>query len=549
MSVYRIGIDFGTSQTKVCSTIVGISSEENRQFIFHKFSKTSNYFLPSTIHIKQDKTIDYGLNESHCIRYFKMKSLFEESSTYRLDLNGEIISSNQPITNKLISKFPELCCILFLSYCILDVKNSFQRQGIELNKKALKTDKNSYHETTHKKGFLARLFNNNKEDTFSSTEKVSDNIDFIFNDFVITIGIPTQYDRNNFEHKRRSKQYEMLYLANQLSKSFNNLNNYVKTPIQILLNLITDNYSQIKNIVHVPETFYIQAGLYVIAETTAGIVPVRNEMQRQLNSIQNSRHKENGIDSFKNQNMGNYITMDIGAGTTDISFFFFYIKDARIRMKYYASKSIELASNVLIMNYLKTNNLDDIHLFNLENINQSDWRQSQIGFRETLFNEIRDPKNNLYSRVIQIFDNKPRKYWHIDEPTAKGCKVYGGGSRFSEFNSGQLMLNHGGSFSYNHNVQTFTEISKFINSNEINLKLSDTSGREIYKNSVEYQQIAQSLDILNIALGLSQVDFANRPDGDNGWIDLQQILPNDPETFVELGMANYDVFKRGWVDL
>ena len=545
MAIYRIGIDFGTSQTKICSTIAGISTEANRQFIFHKFSKTANYFLPSTIHINDDNTIDYGLNDSHCIRYFKMKSLFEESSTYRLESNGEVISTNQKITNKLIGNFPEICCILFLSYCILDVKKSFQGEGIDKNRNKLKKDNLSYEKPIQKKGLIARLFKNKIEDTFSSKENDTDNIDPISNDFVITIGIPTQYDRNLFEHKRRSKQYEMLYLANELSKFYRNYNEYINAPIQNLLNIINEAYSLIKSKLTVPESFYLESGLYVIAETTAGIVPVRNEMQRQLNSTQTVYE----IDKFKKQNMGNYITMDIGAGTTDISFFYFYIKDHIIRMKYYASKSIELASNLLIMNYLKTKNLDDIHHFNLENIRKSDWRSAQLGFREKLFNEIRNPINNLYSRVIQIFGHNARKNWHIDEEKAKGCKVYGGGSRFSEFNSGQLMLNHGGILMYNHNIQTYTEISKFINSNEINLKLSDSSGREISKNSNEYQKIAQSLDILNIALGLSQVDFANRPDGDNGWIDLQQIVYNEPNPVIELGMANYDVFKRGWVDL
>ena len=546
MSIYRIGIDFGTSQTKICSTMVGISSEENRQFIFHKFSKNSNYFLPSTIHIKKDNTIDYGLNTLNCIRYFKMKSLFDESSTYHLESNGEVITSNQQITNKQISNYPEICSILFLSYCILDVKKSFPISERSLIKKNQKTENKSVEEPVKKKGLFARLFNKKNEVTDAIIEKEEENTDILSNDFVITIGIPTQYDRNTHEHKRRSKQYEMLYLANELSKSYKNTNDYLKSSIQTLLNIINENYVKINK--KVEKNFYLNAGLYVIAETTAGIVPVRNEMERQLNSIPNNQNRQSAINSFKAQNMGNYITMDIGAGTTDISFFSFYINNRQIRMKYFASKSIELASNILIMNYLKTNNLGDIHRFNIENIENTDWRISQKGFRENLFKEIRNPENNLYSRVTKIFDNVPRQYWHFEYSIAKGCKSYGGGSRFSEFNTGQLMLHNGGVQGYNQNVQTFTEISKFINPNEINLKLSDSNGREIIKGSIEYSQIAQSLDILNIALGLSQVDFANRPDGENGWIDLQ-VLANDPKPFIESGMANYDVFKRGWVDL
>jgi hypothetical protein len=233
--------------------------------------------------------------------------------------------------------------------------------------------------------------------------------------------------------------------------------------------------------------------------------------------------------------------MDIGAGTTDISFFELWEHNGIIKMKYFASKSIDLASNSLILNYLNSNNLDLISTFEFENINNQKWDSAQKNIKEKLFNLIRIKESDLYYKVQYFFNNAPRQYWHYEFNKAKGCKVYGGGSRFKEFSEGELMLHNGGSNSKA--LATITLLSKFINANEIrnNVKLSNINGTEL--NQSDRNLIINNFDLLNIAYGLSQLDFKNRPDGENGWLSLKKI----EKDYIETGMAIYDIYDRDWV--
>ena len=74
MANYNIGLDFGTSQTKVC--LLNIDSNI-RKFI--KFNN-GNYFLPSLIVKTENGKLTYG-NENEIgtkYRYFKMAAAEDE---------------------------------------------------------------------------------------------------------------------------------------------------------------------------------------------------------------------------------------------------------------------------------------------------------------------------------------------------------------------------------------------------------------------------------------------------------------------------------------
>ena len=539
MSIYRVGIDFGTSQTKICS----VNTISPNQFIFHKFTESKNYFLPSSIKLNENSTCSFGLNEPNLIRYFKMKALFDENKNYEIIESKNKAIEIESLTQPELEKYPEICCILYLAYCILDVKESFNvKKRIPIIKEKV-TEELTIQKP--KIGFLSRFFGKlKKENKESPTE-----YEILYtnpHEYVFTIGIPTQYDHTSEEHKRRSKQYEMLYLSVKLAENVNNKKGIVVSKLIELLAIIQSDYHKLLHKKYLNEQFYINNCLYVIAETTAGIIPVKDEMQKELNTTPDNYQ---ALHKFSETNMGNYITMDVGAGTTDISFFKFYLIKGQIKMKYYASKSIALASNVLILKYLDTDNLEKIFDFDIKNIDALKWRRVQRNIREQLFNIIRCQESQLYFRVSIIFNNSPRKYWDCEFPIAKGCKVYGGGSRFSEFNSGQLMLDNGGHHDFNQALQTFTELKVFIKPNEskdkLRGKLYDCKGKPL-NDTDEMDTILRSLDILNIALGLAYVDFNNRPDGENGWIEMER-LPNDPQLLGDIGMANYDIFNRDWI--
>ena len=61
MAGVKIGLDFGTHQTKIC--IVDNSDRRNRRYFFHKFTDLNgeiSYTLPSLVQINNDDTLSYG---------------------------------------------------------------------------------------------------------------------------------------------------------------------------------------------------------------------------------------------------------------------------------------------------------------------------------------------------------------------------------------------------------------------------------------------------------------------------------------------------------
>jgi hypothetical protein len=538
MSIYNIGLDFGTSQSKICSK----NMESGNDFIFHKFSLNDKYMLPSTIKVLDNGTIAYGLNEPNLIRYFKMKALFDKDPNYTIQRDN-----NHDVSGESLAQYPELCCILYLAYCLIDVKYSFSTKTKVKKQKSAEADKIGIG-VPQKTGLLSKLFKKKEVEK----EEVAEYDELIENkhSFIITVGIPTQYDNTNEEKEKRSKQYEMVYLAMKLAAGYSSPNAYTAAPLNDLLEKISKEYEQLPK-ENLTDTYYNKEhGILVIAETTAGIISFRNEIQKLLS--------ENNHENILKEYTGNYITMDIGAGTTDISFFKLYYEADKnaIKLNYYASKSINIASNYLIKRYLKTENENKISQFDTTNINPKKWRTAQNSISDDLFKVIRD---TIFPRLRQIYHGRPQDFrqgWHFIKDSdnnnirSKGCRVYGGGSRFSEFSDRTQILYNGGRRNIlnaqNHDYSIDTYLIKLIYSNEMVLDLRKSNGDQITKNDDEYLLIKNSLDILNIALGLAQVDIKNRPDGENGWIELYQF-ENENEQAVDNGLANYDVYNRDWI--
>ena len=61
MPSYKIGLDFGTHQTKVC--LEDSSDRRNKRYFFHRFTDgegCEHYTIPSTVMVKKDRTLAYG---------------------------------------------------------------------------------------------------------------------------------------------------------------------------------------------------------------------------------------------------------------------------------------------------------------------------------------------------------------------------------------------------------------------------------------------------------------------------------------------------------
>src|SRR4051794_21989793 len=122
---YHVGIDFGTSQTKICVSNIGQLSDGSRRYFFHKFSQTNSHFLPSTLKLTEEGSCQFGIKESNPLRYFKMKALFNDEQRFN-------IGANENINQNVLAKYPEICCILYLAFCIIDLKQSLSPQNEDL---------------------------------------------------------------------------------------------------------------------------------------------------------------------------------------------------------------------------------------------------------------------------------------------------------------------------------------------------------------------------------------------------------------------------------
>ena len=126
MANYHIGLDFGTSQTKVC-----LLNKDSDVREFLKFDNNS-YFLPSLIVKKQDNTFSYGNENVNGIkyRYFKMAAAEDDHliQVTNENLQGRL-ESEKTIDDfrKYSADFqikPEILVVLYLTYIYLFVKQN-----------------------------------------------------------------------------------------------------------------------------------------------------------------------------------------------------------------------------------------------------------------------------------------------------------------------------------------------------------------------------------------------------------------------------------------
>ena len=303
MANLLIGLDFGTSQTKIC-----IVNTDNNIREFLKF-ENDKYFLPSLVVLKNDHTFSYGDENEVGIkyRYFKMAAAEDEQliQITNEDLYGNLPSNNIDEFRKYSSVSdikPEVLVVLYLTYIFLYIKKK---------KKTI-----SQSSITGRLGKLLRNVQTNE------------------NEYSINLGIPTEW--NNPSHIKRKIKFESLLLTIYiLSNKFEDLDQFNKTKSNVLLEHITkinnDNVKQILNNTNsdLLNEWLIKYKLSVFPESAAGI-----------NYLLKTKRLQNGA----------YATIDIGAGTTDIAIF--KVENNELSF-YYCSESTSIASNDFYKEYAK----------------------------------------------------------------------------------------------------------------------------------------------------------------------------------------------------
>ena len=452
MANLLIGLDFGTSQTKIC-----IVNTDNNIREFLKFENDS-FFLPSLVVLKSDHTFSYGDENEVGIkyRYFKMAAA-EDVDLIQItneDLYGNLPSNNIDEFRKYSSVSdikPEVLVVLYLTYIFLYVKKK---------KKAVSQSSIT--------GLLGRLSRNAQSNE---------------NEYSINLGIPTEW--NNPSHIKRKIKFESLLLTVfELSNKFEDLDQFIKTKSNVLFEHITkinnDNVKQILNNTNsdLLNEWLIKYKLSVFPESAAGI-----------NYLLKTKRLQNGA----------YATIDIGAGTTDIAIF--KVENNKLSF-YYCSESTSIASNDFYKEYAKKiNNRETISFDEIKKVESDIRKNSDIDTNLSLLARrfVRDGiefaiRKTFYRKYFIILYQQDRftALNVLNKINDKPIIVFGGGANIKGLSSSNYCF-YKGSNPLGQNNRCFE--AKPITDYVPQVQIIDNN-----------DSIQKDINLLILALGLTYVD-------------------------------------------
>jgi hypothetical protein len=495
MANYHIGLDFGTSQTKVC--LLNKDSDV-REFI--KF-ENDNYFLPSLNVKKADNTFSYGNENENGIkyRYFKMAAAEDEHliQVTNEDLEGNLQNGTIDDFRKYSTDYqikPEILVVLYLTFTYLFIKQQKSKQN-----------------TQNLGGHLGRLAGKG-----ATTQ----------NTFSINLGIPTEW--NNPNHIKRKIKFQSLLISSiELANQFENLDSFLNRKDTDLLNKISEiNRKHLSDLDGKEENEKADLIKKCLKEYKLSVFP---ESAAGVNYLLKTGRLANGA----------YATLDIGAGTSDIAIF--EVRNNTLS-RYYCSESVEIASNDFYREYAKQHYNKDFVTFeeikeiegiirNDETINENyyfqvlrmirgDLNRKGIEFAvlKTLYRKYYLPLHQ--QNQVKAFDLKNNILYE------KPIIIFGGGANLGGFCSGNYYFWQGANHNHDRHFEA-KPITDFVSQVEI----------------VDEDKVKPFINLLILALGLTYSDLDNNdsipfviPEN-----DVQPLTPihNDRYFYYDLQDAAY----------
>jgi hypothetical protein len=455
----HIGLDFGTYQSKACVYHIENDSRE-----FYKFKKSNSFFIPSSITIDRDGFLRFGgatsqkEGEKH-YRYFKIAAA--EDKAFRLETFEQEEDSNFYRFNEFQDYSPEVLSVIYLTYLIVELEETLRPR---------------FEGTKNTGGALLRgLFQRQQK-----TEDVS---------FTYRLGIPTEWSqKKTIERKRKFEN--ILLLARLLSKKYGSTKELSLVKIVELLSALKDlNLNQQIGSLDAFKERLNNEGVSVYPETAAGLALITHE---------------------KLVTPGCYATMDIGGGSTDISFFRVF---SDYKIIYFASETYLLACNNIYLDYLgnSANTISELEATEkevIELLQSPKWDQnsSLLDAIDKVNGDLREKLSKLFVRRVL---NIQQGFRH--EFNDKEIIIYGGGSTMPILKKGSPVIFDNG---LGELAGTPTRMHKRpIGDFASNL---ETAGND--------SSWKEHLNLLVVALGLSYLN----PDLDgDDWIDDSIYMPSD----------------------
>lgn len=383
-----IGLDFGTFQTKAC---VRFKRSVNAPAEYH-FVPINDvgvgmdaYFLPSVISETPDDTFVIGsiLDDARfTFSFFKIASAEDEE--FRLDAN---LTTPKYDPARFKPYTPEFLAVIYLSYVIDKIKR-YVRDVLQPGQ-----------QKTENKGFFAR---------FQTAETTP-----VTYQWTIQMGVPTEYkERHNALRKRKFQQ--MLYMALELSKLdegrivYSEKTGIVQRHVEQIFEELQRRFERhsVREIRQSDWDDLLQdARISVFPETAAGL-----HFLVRTNKLTKDKY---------------YLALDIGGGSTDVSFFKVEANDT---FTYLASKSAMVATNDLGIEMfgsgLRPTQLrkDLIAALSRQGI------QSDNGYRAA----FRKVLQSINKHVYKMFNSQV--YFRFEDLNATAvyentiCYLYGGGA-------------------------------------------------------------------------------------------------------------------------
>ncbi|WP_314695750.1 hypothetical protein [Prevotella histicola] len=429
MDRITVGLDFGTHQTKVCiENKADVNNPEYSFFPFKDLEGNDNYILPSIVQINSDNTLSYGFVDEKRAKYgkkfiigempkFPQKIAVTTEDLEPMPTKPAILNSAPPTSGEQLARYKK-------AQKLYDTQlNLWRNKSNSLKKKhecAMKDAEATYQaelkewydwQNTSQVNYrmIYRYF---KQDTFSDYKwncSLSSSYLSIWyicyiifcleekygQNFAIQMGIPTGSD--SFVQKKQKAVSILLTAYHLVEKEFkNDLEKFLSTPV--------DELEKMTKLIPFSEEKKQEYGLLVFPEAYAALKPIT---------------AQNKIETGMN------IMVDIGGGTTDITFFTIENSCPKI----YDYSSISYGLNYIIEKanpHLKDKFDIDLNLSIIDS-------QELSSVISSYYQKLRGSCGDLVEKLFTSFPKTGYPTFKLTDALKKRPIVYSGGGSTYDF--------------------------------------------------------------------------------------------------------------------
>ena len=489
---YHVGVDFGTSQTKVCVQHTSVRPPVHEFVRFPGPAGSESFFIPSVVWAGRDGRLRYGHRPAHFegwdFAYFKIVAAEDEVFRTEAALAGDQPyydpAGYEPFT-------PEVLSVWYLAFVLRTVRDSYG---------AARAPKRSL------RGLLRR-----KAPAESPGVR-----------FTVQLGFPTEYlSRANALRKRKFET--ILVLADRLAGRYRDVDHYLEARTEELVRSVADDVAALAagTSGSALRDDLAARGLSVFPESAAGLA---------------SMVRTGRLDP------GYYASLDIGGGSSDLSFF--RVNEDRTT-SYLASESVLLAANNVYRAYAEQSGcapeLSDVERAvrsiagGEDPLDDADYWSAVTGTTRAVHRAMYRVFNQ---RVYRLFD-RGRALANKACGTYKGatCFVYGGGSALPIPSRMQKITVHDNGNPDSTHDANFTWVFR------------EPLDRHALANVADIrpagEELREQMALLAVAFGLSHPRATTEAMWDEEDYTTHYDLEATPHPANE-GMYVYDVVERAW---